>query len=179
MDELFLIPSSPVAMPRAYWLDQPFLSSQLILIEPSHTEWQRIRDFIDRSDSGYDMDILNTLYKDSCSVIPHKRYNLLSGEYRSEKHDKYLGSPDEPWNGTRVFEEAKFIHFSDWPVPKPWLEAGDDIMQAHEPKCKKQKTIDNEEEDCSDRNIWRGLYKDFTDRRQVRSISPRSWKTLW
>ena len=69
MDELFLMPSSLVAMPRAYcvtvqkgrpcvhlgiqgiyavtyWLDQPFLSSQLVLVEPSSTEWHRIQEFM-------------------------------------------------------------------------------------------------------------------------------------
>jgi len=104
-------------MPRAYWLNQPFLSSQLILIEPSLREWQRVQQFMNRDDSGFDMDILNTMYKDSSLVIPHRRYNLLTAEYRSETHEKYLG-PVETWDGAKVLEETKFVHFSDWPVPK-------------------------------------------------------------
>jgi hypothetical protein len=162
MDELFLSPSSPVAMPRAYWLDQPFLSSQLILLEPSDYEWKRIEEFMHRDDSGFDMDILNTMYKDSCLVLPHRRYNLLSGEFRGKDHAKYLGT-DELWDGTKILEEAKFVHFSDWPVPKPWLKA-DAVKAQNQPACIENK---NGAPDCTDRDIWLGLYQDFSDRRQV------------
>jgi hypothetical protein len=88
MDELFLSPSAPVAMPRAYWLDQPFLSSQRILLGSSQAEWQRIEEFMDRDDSGFDMDTLNTLYKDSCLILPHRRYNIITGELRGADHSK-------------------------------------------------------------------------------------------
>ena len=166
MDELFLMPSSPVAMPRAYWLDQPFLSSQLVLVEPSSTEWHQIQEFMKHDDPGFDMDILNDMYKDSCIIIPHRRYNLLSGEFRGEEHKKYLGS-DEKWDGAKELENAKFVHFSDWPVPKPWLERPDSIMEEHRPKCREGKN--DGERDCTDRDIWLNLYKDFSDRRQVSS----------
>lgn len=183
MDELFLLPSSPVAMPRAYWLDQPFLSSQLVLVEPSDVEWHRVQEFMNTPDSGFDMDILNTMYKDSCIIIPHKNYNLLSGEFRGDKHEKYLGSDKETWDGAKVLDEAKFVHFSDWPVPKPWLKASDSIMDKHQPKCKEG--TNGGAEDCTDRDIWRGLYKDFSDRRQRicgrsydKRHEPRSEKSL-
>lgn len=166
MDELFLIPSSPVAMPRAYWLDQPFLSSQLILLEPSEFEWQRIQEFMTHADSGFDMDILSTMYKNSCITLPHRKYDMLSAEFRAEDHTKYLGSK-EAWNGTRVLEESKFIHFSDWPVPKPWLEASDEIKSKHQPQCK---ASENGHEDCTDRDIWLGLYREFSAHRQVGCI---------
>lgn len=164
MDELFLMPSSPVAMPRAYWLDQPFLSSQLVLVEPSSVEWHRVQQFMNRDDSGFDMDILNTMYKDSCIIIPHRRYNLLSGEFRSEKHEKYLGS-DEAWDGAKELEEAKFVHFSDWPRPKPWLKASDSVIKEIQPKCRESKN--GGEPECTDRDIWLNLYKDFSERREV------------
>ena len=35
MNHLFLLPSAPVAMPRAYWLTQPTRSDQLAVVEPS------------------------------------------------------------------------------------------------------------------------------------------------
>jgi hypothetical protein len=169
MDELFLLPPSPVVMPRAYWLDQPFFSSQLVLIEPSAVEWHRVQHFMNRDDSGFDMDILNTMYKDSCMVMPHRRYNLLTAEFRAENHEKYLGS-DEAWDGTKAFEEARFIHFSDWPVPKPWLQASDSTITEHQPKCRESK--DGGELDCRDRDIWLNLYKDFSSRRQVSDWMP-------
>ena len=162
MDELFLLPPSPVAMPRAYWLDQPFLSSQLVLVEPSSQEWHRVQQFMGHPDSGFDMDILNTMYKDSCLVIPHRRYNMLSAEFRAESHEKYLGSDEEAWDGAAALKEAKFIHFSDWPVPKPWLKASESVMNDKQPKCK-----EGEPPDCRDRDMWLGLYKEFSDHRQV------------
>jgi hypothetical protein len=164
MDELFLMPSAPVAMPRAYWLDQLFLSSQLVLVEPSAVEWHRIQEFMNRDDPRFDMDILNSMYNDSCIVIPHRRYNLLSGEFRAEEHKKYLGSDVEEWDGAKELEAAKFVHFSDWPVPKPWLDAGDTLMHRQQPKCRPSR---DGEEDCTDRDIWLNLYKDFSNRRQV------------
>ncbi|KAF2264010.1 nucleotide-diphospho-sugar transferase [Lojkania enalia] len=162
MDELFLLPPAPVAMPRAYWLDQLFLSSQLVVLEPSEQEWKRIQNAMqNNADSGFDMDILNTLYNESCTIIPHRKYDLLSGEFRSKKHDKYLGA-DEPWDPKAVLEEAKFVHFSDWPRPKPWLKADSAIVEEVQPKCKKVEG----EEDCTDRDIWLSLYQDFSQRRQ-------------
>ena len=35
MNHLFRLPAAPVAMPRAYWLDQPFASDQIAVIVPS------------------------------------------------------------------------------------------------------------------------------------------------
>ncbi|KAH7067248.1 glucose N-acetyltransferase [Paraphoma chrysanthemicola] len=165
MDELFLSSSAPVAMPRAYWLDQPFLSSQLILLEPSEREWYRIEEFMNRDDPGFDMDILNTLYKDSCLILPHRRYNIITGELRGSDHSKYLGTTTEKWNGSRIFQEAKFVHFSDWPVPKPWLKAPDALREEHQPKCVESEG--GQVPDCTDRDLWLGLYADFSERRQV------------
>lgn len=135
MDELFLLPSSAVAMPRAYWLDQPFLSSQSVVIEPSAREWHRVQQFMNRNDSGFDMDILNTLYKDTCIIIPHRRYDLITAEFRSHTHEKYLGA-DETWDGAKALEEAKFVRFSDWPMPKPWRQALKSEIEEHQPKCR-------------------------------------------
>lgn len=85
MDELFLLPSAPVAMPRAYWIPERFfLSSQLIVIEPSEAEWKRVEYSMDHHEGhDYDMDILNKLYGKSSTVIPHRKYDLLSSEFRS------------------------------------------------------------------------------------------------
>ena len=95
MDELFLIPSAPVAMPRAYWLDDT-LSSQLVLIEPSKHEFNRIQDaFKHRTKHDFDMEIVNQLYGKDCFVLPHRKYDLLTGEFRSEGHTRYLGDPNE------------------------------------------------------------------------------------
>lgn len=123
-----------------------------------------MQELMDREDSGFDMDVLNTLYKDSCMILPHRRYNLLSAEFKADNHTKYLGS-DEVWDGPRILQEAKFIHFSDWPMPKPWLKAPDSSIEEFQPRCRERK--EEEEPDCTDRDIWLNLYKDFSVRRQV------------
>jgi hypothetical protein len=121
MDELFVAPSCPVAMPRAYWLnfDDRVLSSQLVLLEPSDVEFSRVVQGIKTAETNdYDMEIVNNLYKDSAMILPHRPYNLLTGEFRSKNHSDYLGNSEEPWDPEKVLAEAKFLHFSDWPVPK-------------------------------------------------------------
>lgn len=167
MDELFLLPSASVAMPRAYWLDQPFMSSQLVLIKPSIREWHRVQQFMNKDDSGFDMDILNTMYKYSCLVIPHRRYNLLTSEFRSATHERFLGS-DEAWDGAKALEGTKFVHFSDWPVPKPWYQIPESVIEEHQPNCTERKG--GGQLDCRDRDIWLNLYREFSSNRQVSDL---------
>ncbi|OAG02053.1 nucleotide-diphospho-sugar transferase, partial [Paraphaeosphaeria sporulosa] len=166
MDELFSLPSAPVAMPRAYWMSENFfLSSQLIVIEPSEAEWRRVEYAMDHHEGhDYDMDILNKLYGKSSTVIPHRRYDLLSGEFHNPKHDNYLGTPNEKWDPKRALEEAKFVHFSDWPMPKPWLEPLPGMVEKNQPECRMVNS-NTEELDCADREVWLGIREDFTARR--------------
>ena len=108
-------------MPRAYWLnpDDRVLSSQLVLIEPSRFELDRILQRMEnRAGNEYDMDLVNHLYKDNAMVLPHRRYDILSGEFRGSDHTRYLGNNIEPWDADKIINETKFVHFSDWPFPK-------------------------------------------------------------
>ena len=169
MDELFLLPEAPVAMPRAYWLlhDDPpkrILSSQVMLVQPSEEEFARVKEKIDSAAEGeYDMEIVNQLYLDSAMVFPHRKYDLLTAEFRSDKHQFYLGSTTEKWDPRLVYGEAKFMHFSDWPVPKPWIPMDEDTRASMQPKCHKL----GEEEDCTERNMWNEFYEDYFTTREV------------
>ena len=124
MDELFLMPSAPIAMPRAYWIwnDHDELSSQLILIEPNATEFDRVMRITQSAPGGkYDMDILNDMYLASATIIPHRDYDLLTGEFKNKgpkDHKMYLGSDEAVWDAKAELARAKFLHFSDWPIPK-------------------------------------------------------------
>ncbi|KAK7422794.1 N-acetylglucosaminyltransferase [Neonectria punicea] len=168
MDELFLLPPSPVAMPRAYWLlhedpPQRVLSSQLMLIQPDTVEFDRIMQKMDTVDENdYDMEIVNQLYYDSALILPHRPYDMLTAEYRQTDHAGYLGSDREEWDPVAVLREAKFIHFSDWPVPKPWIPMSSDEQRANQPNC----TTVNGKESCVEREIWNKFYTDFADTRQ-------------
>ena len=95
------------------------MSSQLMLVQPSAVEFHRIEQCIAAAGSNdYDMEIVNNLYRDSAFILPHRPYNLVTGEFRSKNHTSYLGNPQELWDPVEVLREAKFLHFSDWPVPK-------------------------------------------------------------
>jgi alpha-N-acetylglucosamine transferase len=168
MDELFLLPPSAVAMPRAYWLDDT-LSSQMVLVEPSDFEFRRVLDaFSRRQDDDFDMEIVNELYGKDCTIIPHRRYDLITGEFNEKEHHRYLGSKEEIWDPQKALEEAKFVHFSDWPLPKPWLPHTEEAYQKKLPVCHE---VENGQ-DCRDRDVWTGLYQDFTERREVRDSVP-------
>lgn len=121
MDELFLLERAWVAMPRAYWLgfEGRVLSSQLLLLQPSEYEFDRVMKATENAGGNdYDMDILNTLYQDSAMILPHRRYDLLTGEFRGDNHQRYLQDDEQKWNPDAILKDAKYMHFSDWPLPK-------------------------------------------------------------
>jgi hypothetical protein len=166
MDELFLLPSAPIAMPRAYWLfdDEPpskMLSSQLMLIEPSRFEFERIMAETEKAGTEeYDMEVVNKLYQDTAMVLPHRPYNLITSEFRKTDHTRYLGSPEANWNPIDAFNEAKFLHFSDLLVPKPWIEMGSKLRAETQPDCPKGMKR------CPARDLWNGFYNEFGTRRK-------------
>ncbi|OHE96647.1 glucose N-acetyltransferase [Colletotrichum orchidophilum] len=164
MDELFFLPPAPVAMPRAYWLypEKQILSSQFMLIQPSEIEFSRIMSKIDdAAKDDYDMEIVNQLYKDNALILPHRPYDLLTAEFRMDHHQWYLGNDQEVWDPVAVYNEAKLVHFSDWPLPKPWLGFPENLVREKEPKC----VLVDGVEDCSAKDIWHDIYKDFRERR--------------
>ena len=181
MDNLFQLPRTPLAAPRAYWLpDRNTLSSQLLLIEPSQFEFYRVQNaFKSRQDSDFDMEIINDLYNSSALILPHRQYDLVTGEFKSSQHNNitkseeldhsaYLGSKEAVWDPDQVINEARYVHFSDWPLPKPWIEASEQAVESAMPKCTVKKSAFagvEHGEDCREREIWLGLYEDFRRRR--------------
>ncbi|KAF2164913.1 glycosyltransferase family 8 protein [Zasmidium cellare ATCC 36951] len=167
MDELFLLPPTPVAMPRAYWLEHELFDA-ITLITPSSASAARIQTAIaTRLDTDFDMDIMNHVFGDSCMVLPHRDYALVTGEFRKQEpgqHVAYLGDGGEEWDAEKVVDEAKFVHFSDWPLGKPWVASGRQVKEEVRPKCTREGSM---EEDCRDRVVWEGLYRDFRERRKA------------
>ena len=182
LDELFSIPSTPVALPRAYWLGQPTLASHIMVITPSTSTFSTVLDAINNQAQfgTYDMEIVNNLFGSSCRILPHKRYSLLTGELRrTEKqgHRNYLsdrgdgrskgkGKWKKGWNPEEAVEDASWVHFSDDPLPKPWQAVDEDRWERMKPKCKGKR---GEERDCTERNVWVGFYEEFWDRMEVSS----------
>ncbi|KAJ5836007.1 hypothetical protein N7447_002033 [Penicillium robsamsonii] len=168
MDELFLAPSSPVAMPLAYWKEpeKGIFTSALILIQPSAASFDRTMDAVSRANSStFDMEIMNNVYKDSTLIIPHRPYILLTGEFRSNKHEAYLGNSGETWDAEKAFKAAKYLHFSDWPVPKPWIKALPGVVEDSQPQCELNPAT-GYKDDCRVKNLWLGVYEDFKIRRE-------------
>lgn len=121
MDDLFHAPSTPLALPHAYWLNDT-LGSQLLLITPSASAFLRIQDAIGKAKPDeYDMDIINRLYGKNAMVLPHRPYTILTSEFRhsrKEDHSNWLGDLEEEWDPEKILREARHVHFSDWPMPK-------------------------------------------------------------
>ena len=162
LDALFFLPPAVLAVPRAYWLPEPTLGSYMMLLQPSLKEFNRLSSAISSASQGtYDMDIINSVYGDTCAVLPHRNYSMLTGEFRRSTHRGYLSpypkakgkSPKLPpipetnphfvpevvempevWDPDAYFHAAKYIHFSDSPFPKPWIKPGLD-SKAFAPPC--------------------------------------------
>lgn len=185
LDELFFLPlskGSPVAMARAYWQindantpenDQHQLTSLLIVLTPSAAEAQTLWDMaagLDNdtvSTSLFDMNLLNARYGSSSVVLPHRPYALVSGEFRRavHNHSMYLGNSHERWDPHAALREAKLVHFSDWPLPKPHVMWPNNLMVEMQPACEIEPGTPREQ-GCDDRAVWKGLYDDFRRRRK-------------
>ncbi|KAK5081873.1 hypothetical protein LTR70_008447 [Exophiala xenobiotica] len=189
IDELFFLPlsrGSPIAMPRAYWkLDEPAaqggghkLTSLLIVLQPHAKEADALWDMAAGLDNTsysslqpnhlFDMELLNTRYFESALTIPHRPYALVTGEFRrpaTTNHTRYLGNNDEQWDPHAALQEAKLVHFSDWPLPKPWIMWPNTLMREMQPECEFD-TGTSRERGCEDRKVWKGLYDDFRRRRK-------------
>lgn len=189
IDELFFLPlskGSPVAMPRAYWkLGEPEiqgtankLTSLLIVLEPRAEEatmlWNMAAGLDNSSYTSlpprglFDMELLNSRYVDNALTLPHRPYALITGEFRRKgksNHTAYLGNEYELWDPNLALSEAKLVHFSDWPLPKPWIMWPNSLLREMRPDCEFG-TGTPEEHGCEDRKVWMGLYDDFRRRRK-------------
>lgn len=196
LDELFLLPPTPIAMPRAYWAEVPApnfqgaqpwpLTSLLVLLKPSAKDFKYMLGVLEkwREDAEfgniekYDMDLLNYRYGSSAMVLPQRPYALLSSEFRRKNHSAYLGEPHSMahWDPDAALKEAKLVHFSDWPLPKPWTMWSPEALMDIQPQC------DDLFGDCRERTIWKNLYDDFRHRRKdlckILSTAAPKWDQL-
>ncbi|KAK1524360.1 glucose N-acetyltransferase [Colletotrichum costaricense] len=164
IDELFLSPPATVAVPRAYWLypEKKIVASHIMLVQPSVAEFARIVEKVDHAGKEeYDMEIINDLYKDSAMILPHRPYALLTRSFGGDHQDYYLANSNEVWDAVTVYNEAKYLHFSDWPMHKPWLKSSDSLIKERQPDC----VVRDGNEDCTARELWLSFYTDFRARR--------------
>ncbi|GAB7360426.1 hypothetical protein MBLNU230_g8382t1 [Neophaeotheca triangularis] len=190
LDDLFLLPRTPMAMPRAYWSDAPSnarpLTSLLMLLEPNRKDLKWMLDTLQHWQydpnlaASYDMELLNSRFGASALVLPHRPYALLTAEFRRHDHSAYLGTPRElqstTWDADKILNEAKLVHFSDWPLPKPWVMWPQEGLAEMQPSCG-----GTMEGTCREREIWKALYTDFRKRRKdvckILSVPAPQWET--
>ncbi|KAI3538121.1 glucose N-acetyltransferase [Colletotrichum filicis] len=168
MDHYFLAPMAAVAVPRAYWLNEKdtpvvkqVLGSHVMLIEPNKSRYDKIVSEALKS-GDFDMEVMNHMFKDSAMILPHRRLALLTGEFRAKEHQKYLApDDDEEWNAMAEVSRAYLVHFSDWPLPKPWLSRSDAQWKAALPDCPDDEEDKPDRPRCADRVMWEGFYEDY------------------
>lgn len=186
IDELFTLPDTPIALPRAYWYHTaPVpLTTMLMVVKPNVKELERFkRVIIEGGDHQvveahkFDMELINERFEESALVLPHRPYALLSGEFRRSNHSAYLGDRAEPWDAQRIYDEAKLVHFSDWPLPKPWIMWPLEGLAEMQPDCG-----GSHEGSCPERRIWKALYEDFRARRKrvcrLLSVPAPDWSKI-
>lgn len=138
-----------------------------MLVQPSVAEFARIVEKVDHAGKEeYDMEIINDLYKDSAMILPHRPYALLTRSFGGDHQDYYLGNGNEVWDAVTVYNEAKYLHFSDWPMHKPWLKSSDSLVKERQPDC----IVRDGKEDCTARELWLSFYTDFRERRSVSTL---------
>jgi hypothetical protein len=170
LDELFLFPSAPVAMPYVYrpGTAPPSYeySSQLFLVEPAEGHFASVKEVIKRKGEGSnDLDILSTMSRRKPLRLPQRPYHLPTSEFRQHPHTEYITDRNisETWDPERIMDEAKVLQFDD-NVPKPWIKAKRGIMNDNMPMCREKDGFGAT--DCRDRAIWLGVYDQFQLRRE-------------
>lgn len=168
MDHYFLSPMAPVAVPRAYWLGEKgagiarqVLESHVMLIEPKMARYEKMVSEALRS-GDFDMEVINHMFKDSAMILPHRRIALLTGEFRSKDHSRYMApDEDEEWDAVAEVSRAFLVHFSDWPLPKPWKRRTKEQWEDALPECPDDDVEKGGRPRCADRVVWTGLYEDY------------------
>ncbi len=130
LDHLFTLPfKESIAAPRAYWLPQPFITSLLLVVNPSLILWNQVQKYFETAEENnlYDMDIVNYAFKDEIHFLPDT-YACLNTEWEDQNRPFYFDSPEHNYD-----EEIKVVHFSA--LGKPWSHHPTDVPnlrpQAH------------------------------------------------
>lgn len=173
-DHLFAhTPEADLTLPEAYYAtqhlkeDKLLFSSAFMLIKPSLNLYRKAQKLVqERRTDDFDMEIINKLTHDntiSNTTLPYRGNILLTGLFRD--HSSY--SRNERWDPEKEWSEASYIHFSDSPIPKPWIDDRGVRFAQHGPKCLGGGL------DCPDVKIWRAVHNAFKDEMRVLCPSPK------
>lgn len=191
MDELFLFPKAPVAIPHIYTGSNWSYSTQIMLVTPSISTFDTINNLLDSAnDTTTDFSLLmQAIPVSTITRIPQRPYLLLSSSLRDSgaQHKQYLAPfkglfPGTTWDPDYMVRNVKFLSFSEnafgqfphtFPdgslsgmekFPPPWKKPRQELVNKYMPDCVKSEWFGNS--DCSDRRVWLSLYRSFADRRE-------------
>ncbi len=107
----------PVALPVAYWLNQPYGTTALMVAQPSVENWHHILSWIDASTSAGrriqgDMDVVNLAFDGCIHYLPGD-FLCLNGDWNDRQFMPIYGDPDAAVSRLHV------VHFTD--LGKPWF----------------------------------------------------------
>lgn len=105
--------------------------------------------------------------------ITRTNYNTLVyaqfNKFRGNDHRKYLApDEDDDWNAMAEVSRAYLVHFSDWPLPKPWKQYSSADWESARPECPEDEEEEPDRLRCANRVMWEGFYGDFkTDKDRI------------
>ncbi|CAG8959236.1 hypothetical protein HYFRA_00012594, partial [Hymenoscyphus fraxineus] len=173
LDELFLFPDAPIAMPWVYHehgKEEWDYDTKTMLIRPSTKDFQSLLKSHSSSIAPPTprpepaLKLLHRKFGSKILRIPQRPYHLTTSEFRRDDHTPYLAhnslsTPNEAWDPDDVLDEAKILHYHDPGFPKPWFKAERGLMNRYMPACR---VLDGfGASDCRDRHTWLGLYRGF------------------
>ncbi|KAM0521804.1 hypothetical protein ACHAPE_002365 [Trichoderma viride] len=94
-------------------LTKEMLASHFFVIQPDKYEFSRIQKAIKlAADDEYNMELLNKLYHDTATVLPHWPYTMMSSELYETNHTLYLGSDAKEWTSMAVMSQVRMVRIS-------------------------------------------------------------------
>lgn len=128
LDDLFELSMTSFLAATAYWIDSTCLSSTLMLIEPSISQWGSVQQLLaNPSPQQYDMDIVNKLFQHQLMRLSG-RYVTLNSHWEDWNYPPWYKSmapmvgssiPVSEKYMTDLYINTKVVHFTA--VGKPWM----------------------------------------------------------
>ncbi|CAI4052302.1 glucose N-acetyltransferase SKDI_15G4570 [Saccharomyces kudriavzevii IFO 1802] len=117
------------------------------------------------------------LFEPEVLVLPFGRYGLLTGSLRNPQHypmifNDVLGYKTLDENGGDVSRDlndtvaySKYIHFSDYPILKPWL-----YHSTKDFKCIVEGKAEDHDAELQACDIWNSIYASYIQSREICSV---------
>lgn len=121
---------------------------------------------------------MKNAFKPEVLILPFGRYGLLTGSLRNKNHysmmaNDVLGYKRLTEDGKEIpvlidetVSQCKYIHFSDYPLGKPWNYASFKEFECTVDE-KNAKDLETERRACE---VWNGIYETYLETRKICAI---------